>query len=134
MSARLVSAAIQIQSLERFVDANTAAEFLGITRRTLLQKVRIGKIPGHALDPDARKKDWRFKLSELDHFRHSLASALVKLKCDPKTVQSILPHEDVRTTMQLYVQSDQESKLEAQGKFLELLLGDKADLLTEKVQ
>ena len=68
------------------------------------------------------------------NFRHSLASALVKLKCDPKTVQSILRHEDVRTTMQLYVQSDQESKLEAQGKFLELLLGDKAHLLTEKVQ
>ena len=36
--------------------------------------------------------------------------------------------------MQLYVQSDQESKLEAQGKFLELLRGDKAHLLTEKVQ
>ena len=68
------------------------------------------------------------------NFRHSLASALVKLKCDPKTVQSILRHEDVRTTMQLYVQSDQESKLEAQGKFLELLLEDKAHLLTEKVQ
>ncbi len=32
--------------------------------------------------------------------------------------------------MQLYAQSDQESKLEAQGKFLELLLGDKAHLLT----
>ena len=33
--------------------------------------------------------------------------------------------------MQLYVQSDQESKLEAQGKFLELLLEDKSHLLTE---
>jgi integrase len=70
----------------------------------------------------------------MNNFRHSLASALVKLKCDPKTVQSILRHEDVRTTMQLYVQSDQESKLEAQGKFLKLLLGDNAHLLTEKVQ
>lgn len=66
MSARLVSAAIQIPSLERFVDANTAAAFLGVTRRTLLQKVRIGKIPGHPLDPQAKKKEWRFKLSELD--------------------------------------------------------------------
>jgi integrase len=68
------------------------------------------------------------------NFRHSLASSLVKLKCDPKTVQGILRHEDVRTTMQLYAQSDQESKLEAQGKFLELLLGDKAHLLTEAIQ
>lgn len=68
------------------------------------------------------------------NFRHSLASALVKLKCDPKTVQSILRHEDVRTTMQLYVQPDQESKLEAQGKFLEVLLGGKVHLLTGSVQ
>lgn len=68
------------------------------------------------------------------NFRHSLASSLVKLKCDPKTVQGILRHEDVRTTMQLYAQSDQESKLEAQGKFLELLLGDKTHLLTERIQ
>jgi len=68
------------------------------------------------------------------NFRHSLASALVKLKCDPKTLQGILRHEDVRTTMQLYVQPDQESKLEAQGKFLEQLLGGKVHLLTERVQ
>ena len=66
-------------------------------------------------------------------FRHSLASSLVKLKCDPKTVQGILRHEDVRTIMQLYAQSDQESKLEAQGKFLEQLMGDKIHLLTERV-
>jgi integrase len=68
------------------------------------------------------------------NFRHSLASSLVKLKCDPKTVQGVLRHEDVRTTMQLYAQSDQESRLEAQGKFLALLLGDKAHLLTEEIQ
>jgi integrase len=60
------------------------------------------------------------------NFRHSLASSLVKLKYDPKTVQGILRHEDVRTTMQLYAQSDQESRLETQGKFLALLLRDKA--------
>ena len=75
MSARLGSAAIQIHGLERFVDANTAAEFLGITRRTLLQKVRIGRIPGHALDPDAKKKEWRFKLSELDRLLCSEVSS-----------------------------------------------------------
>jgi hypothetical protein len=36
--------------------------------------------------------------------------------------------------MQLYVQSNQESRLEAQDKFLALLLGDKAPLLTETIQ
>ena len=54
--------------IERFVNADTAALFLGITRRVLLQKVRAGKIPGHPLDPSAHKKEWRFKLSELDRF------------------------------------------------------------------
>ncbi len=56
------------RGLEPFVDADIAATFLGITRRTLLQKVRAGKIPGHPLDPTSRKKEWRFKLSELDRF------------------------------------------------------------------
>ncbi len=54
------------QNLEPFVDADIAATFLGITRRTLLQKVRAGKIPGHPLDSTAKKREWRFKLSELD--------------------------------------------------------------------
>jgi hypothetical protein len=62
-----VSAQAQLsQNQEPFVDADTAAAFVGVTRRTLLQKVRAGKIPGYALDPDSKKKDWRFKLSEVD--------------------------------------------------------------------
>jgi hypothetical protein len=36
--------------------------------------------------------------------------------------------------MQLYAQSDQESRLEAQGKFLALVFGNKAHLLTETIQ
>lgn len=71
------SLAQSVQPLEPFVDADTAAAFLGITRRTLLQKVRAGKIPGHPLDAAAQKKDWRFKLSELDRFvRTSVNSSL----------------------------------------------------------
>ena len=53
---------------EPFVDPDTAAAFLGITRRTLLQKARSGRVPGHPLDGDAKRKEWRFKLSELDRF------------------------------------------------------------------
>src|SRR2546422_279965 len=68
------------------------------------------------------------------NFRHSLASSLVKLKCDPKRVQGMLRHEDVRTTMQLYAQSDMQLMRDAQGKFLEQLLGNKIHLLTAKVQ
>src|SRR3989442_259785 len=68
------------------------------------------------------------------NFRHSLATALVKLKVDPKTVQGVLRHEDFGTTMELYAQSDMESMRDAQGKFLEQLMGDKIHLLTERVQ
>lgn len=67
MSASITSSPAQPPAMpEPFVDANTAAAFLGITRRTLLQKVRAGRIPGHPLDAASQKKDWRFKLSELD--------------------------------------------------------------------
>ena len=64
----LASNQLSVHQPERFVDPDTAAAFVGITRRTLLQKVRAGKIPGHALDRGAKKKEWRFKLSELDRY------------------------------------------------------------------
>ena len=63
-----IAAADTRPKLEAFVDATTAAGFLGITRRTLLQKVRAGKLPGHPVDPAAEKKDWRFLLSELQAY------------------------------------------------------------------
>src|SRR5229473_1280673 len=77
--------------------------------------------------------DWKGRFG-FHNFRHSLATALVKLKVDPKTVQGMLRHEDFGTTMQLYAQSDMESMRDAQGKFLEQLLEDKIHLLTERVQ
>src|SRR5215467_3334031 len=68
------------------------------------------------------------------NFRHSLASALVKMKVDPKTVQEFLRQAHVTTTLQLYAQSDMGSKRDAQGRFLEQLLGDRIHLLTERIQ
>jgi excisionase family DNA binding protein len=69
MKAQPIPAQTQfLENLERFVDADAAAAFVGITRRTLLQKVRAGKIPGYPLDRGAKKKEWRFKLSELDRY------------------------------------------------------------------
>jgi hypothetical protein len=53
---------------------------------------------------------------------------------DPKTVQGVLRHEDFGTTMGLYAQSDMDSMRDAQGKFLEQLMGDRIHLLTERVQ
>jgi hypothetical protein len=56
------------------------------------------------------------------------------MRVDPKTVQGILRHEDFGTTMDLYAQSDMESMRDAQGKFLQQLMGDKIHLLTGRVQ
>jgi integrase len=67
------------------------------------------------------------------NFRHSLASALVKMKIDPKTVQEFLRQAHVTTTLQLYAQSDMESKRDAQGRFLEQLVGERVHLLTENI-
>jgi excisionase family DNA binding protein len=54
--------------LEYFVDADEAANFLKLDRRTVLKWAREGRIPAHPLDPRAGKKDWRFLLSELDQW------------------------------------------------------------------
>lgn len=56
------------------------------------------------------------------------------MKVDPKTVQEFLRQAHLTTTLQLYAQSDIDSKREAQGRFLEELLGDRIHLLTERLQ
>lgn len=63
------------------------------------------------------------------NLRHSLASTLVMMNVDPKTVQRTLRHSDVRTTLQLYVHPSMDAAMEAQGKFLEKLVGDRGHLL-----
>ena len=60
-------------------------------------------------------------------FRRTLASVLVKMKVDVKTVQEILRHQNLRTTLELYAKSMSEDKLKAQGMFLELLFGQKRE-------
>jgi hypothetical protein len=49
---------------EPFVDTNTAAEFLGLRPRRVLELARVGAIPAHPLG-DGQRKVWRFRLSEL---------------------------------------------------------------------
>jgi hypothetical protein len=50
---------------EPFVDPDTAANYLRTSRRHVLEMARQGLVPGYPLDPHAKKKDWRFLLSEL---------------------------------------------------------------------
>ena len=56
------------------------------------------------------------------NLRHSLASFLVRTKTDPKTVQALLRHSDVKTTLQLYAHSISEDRMAAQGQVLEAIL------------
>lgn len=49
---------------EPFVDADRAANFLAMSRKTLLAKSRSGHLPGHPIGEGPRKI-WRFRLSEL---------------------------------------------------------------------
>ena len=52
--------------LEHYVSADAVAAHLSVERRVVLNLARRGRIPAHALDPNAAKKIWRFKLSEID--------------------------------------------------------------------
>jgi integrase len=66
------------------------------------------------------------------NLRHSLASFLVRTKTDPKTVQELLRHANVRTTLQLYAKSVSEDRMLTSGAMLEAMLLPKA--ATERTQ
>jgi Helix-turn-helix domain len=53
--------------LEPYVDAECAAFFLAMSRKTLLAKSRSGHLPGHPIGQGPRKI-WRFRLSELSQW------------------------------------------------------------------
>ena len=53
-------------TFEPFVSADAVACYVGIERRQVLQLTRAGKLPAYPLDPEAKRKAWRYKLSEVD--------------------------------------------------------------------
>jgi len=58
----------------------------------------------------------------LHNLRHSLSNWLVnKAKIEPKTVQGILRHSRIQTTLDLYTQKDSDQARAAQGEFLKAL-------------
>ena len=56
------------------------------------------------------------------NLRHSLASFLVRIKTDPKTVQTLLRHSDVKFTLQFYIHSVSEDRMAAAGAMLTAIL------------
>jgi integrase len=58
----------------------------------------------------------------LHNLRHSLSTWLVnKAEVEPKTVQSILRHSRIQTTLDLYTHEDSDEARAAQGEFLSAL-------------
>lgn len=58
----------------------------------------------------------------LHNLRHSLSNWLVnKAKVEPKTVQGILRHSRIQTTLDLYTQEDSDEARAAQGKYFSAL-------------
>jgi integrase len=75
---------------------------------------------GRLVDDDAR----RFGFHNL---RHSLASFLVRIRTDPKTVQTLLRHSDVKLTLQCYTHSVSEDCMAATGAMLTAIFSHAAD-------
>jgi integrase len=65
---------------------------------------------------DRRRFGWH-------NFRHSLASFLVANGTDTKTVQELLRHAKVQTTLDLYSQSVPADRMLAQGRMLNAIFG-----------
>jgi integrase len=83
--------------------------------------VRAGILSSHPdnqgglVDDDPR----RFGFHNL---RHSLASFLIRIRTDPKTVQTLLRHSDVKLTLQFYSHAVSRDRMVAAGKMLTAIL------------
>jgi integrase len=77
------------------------------------------------LRPAAKKAGVRIEDGQrfaLHNLRHSLSNWMVnKAKVEPKTVQGILRHAKIQTTLDLYTQEDRDETLAAQGEYLTAL-------------
>ncbi len=75
---------------------------------------------GKLVDDDSR----RFGFHTL---RHSLASFLIRIRTDPKTVQTLLRHSDVKLTLQFYTHAVSRDRMVAAGKMLSAILSHTSD-------
>src|SRR5713226_8828782 len=75
---------------------------------------------GRLVDDDPR----RFGFHNL---RHSLASFLIRMRTDPKTVQTLLRHSDVKLTLQFYSHAVSQDRMAAAGEMLIAILSHRAE-------
>jgi excisionase family DNA binding protein len=65
--------------IEPYVDAQNAATFLAMSRKTLLDLARKGKLPGYPFGSGSRKT-WKFRLSELEHWVQTEVTSTRRLR------------------------------------------------------
>jgi integrase len=65
------------------------------------------------LKPILKKLGMSTERVGLHAFRHGLGTALCERKANPATVQKILRHSDIRTTLKYYVHSDLDAQRQA---------------------
>src|SRR6266849_1696653 len=83
--------------------------------------VRAGVLLSHR-DEEGRLVDIDPRRFGLHNLRHSLASFLIRIKTDPKTVQTLLRHSDVRLTLQFYTHAISDDRMSAAGTMLAAIL------------
>ena len=79
--------------------------------------VKVGILSSHR-DDSGRMVDDDPRRFGFHNLRHSLASFLVHIKTDPKTVQTLLRHSDVKLTLQSYTHSVSDDRMAATGAML----------------
>ena len=88
--------------------------------------VKVGILSSHRND-EGRLVDDDPRRFGFHNLRHSLASFLVRIKTDPKTVQTLLRHSDVKLTLQCYTHSVSDDRMAATGAMLVAILSHAAD-------
>jgi len=101
--------ALRLYLRERWKPSETGLLFLNRRRRPLKRSyvVKFG------LKPILRKLGMKTERVGLHAFRHGLGTALCERKANPATVQKILRHSDIRTTLKYYVHSDLDAQRQA---------------------
>jgi integrase len=88
--------------------------------------VKAGILSSHA-DNHGRLVDDDPRRFGFHNLRHSLASFLIRIRTDPKTVQTLLRHSDVRLTLQFYTHAVSRDRMVAAGKMLTAILSHAPD-------
>src|SRR5580704_6447750 len=88
--------------------------------------VKVGILSSHR-DDEGRLVDDDPRRFGFHNLRHSLASFLVRIRTDPKTVQTLLRHSDVKLTLQCYTHSVSGDRMAAAGAMLTAIFSHAAD-------